>query len=243
MASADLTAPSNPRERYREIGSWLEDQCATLAPGSPLPSETQLAKKFGVSRMTARHALESLRSSGLIERRQGAGSFVARPALHRQESVLHSFSEEIRRRGETPSSIVLDKGLRTDPRQALMMRLNPHEPLVRIDRVRCSDGTPMAHEVTYLPNRLSGVLDEDLADGSLHEALKSMGVNLSRATGYITSRLATDQECRILHQKSPTPLLVETRTVTDTIGDVVESTVTAYIGSRWAIDTSASVMR
>lgn len=243
MTGTELSTPSAPRERYREIRTWLEELCATLAPGSALPSETKLAKKFGVSRMTARHALETLRSSGVIERRQGAGSFVAQPALHRQESMLRSFSEEIRRRGETPSSIILDQGLRTDPGQALLMGLAPHDPLVRLDRVRCSNGVPMAREVTYLPKRLGDALQADLAHGSLHETLQGMGVHLSRATGYITSRLATDQECMILRQEAPMPLLIETRTVTDSLGEVVESTETAYIGSRWAIDTSASVSR
>ncbi|MDO5093810.1 MAG: GntR family transcriptional regulator [Propionibacteriaceae bacterium] len=239
----DLAHDKATRAGYAAIGVWLEEQCRVLPPGTRLPSETQLAKQFEVSRMTARHALETLRNRGLIERRHGSGSFVALPALHRQESVLRSFSEEIQRRGETPSSMILDQSLGTAPNQALLMNLDPREPLVRIDRVRCSNGEPLAREVAYLPGRFKEVLSIDLTSRSLHEALANLGVKLSRATGYITSRLATAEECAILRQHEPIALLVESRILTDVSGEPVESTETVYVGARWAIDTSATVVR
>lgn len=64
---------------------------------------------------------------------------------------------------------------------------------------------------------------------------------LARTSGVVTSRLATAEECRLLLVDEPTALLVETRTVTDPEGTPVETTETAYIGARWAIDTLGSV--
>ena len=53
------TADEQDRPRYREIGEWLEEECGRLPAGALLPSEPQLADRFGVSRMTARHAPSS----------------------------------------------------------------------------------------------------------------------------------------------------------------------------------------
>ncbi|WP_412053664.1 GntR family transcriptional regulator [Arachnia propionica] len=242
MAGAASDETGKRKQRYVEISDWLIARCAELPPGSPVPSEAQLAEQFKVSRMTARHALETVRATGRIERRKGVGSFVAPASLHRSESVLRSFSDEIRRRNGEPSSVVVEQGLVVLPSQALLMGLDPHEPLVRIDRVRCSDGIPVAKEVSHLPGKLKAILGEDFATASLHEVLRGLGISPARATGYMTARLATPGECELLRQDPPAALLVETRTVTDAKGEIIESTETAYVGSRWAMATSAAVL-
>ena len=235
------TADEQDRPRYREIGEWLEKECGRLPVGALLPSESQLADRFGVSRMTARHALERLRESGRIERRRGVGSFVAEPHLHRPDALLRSFTEELRARGMAASSTVLEAGLVVRPVEARALGLDPKSTLVFIDRVRCADGTPVARERVHLPERYRAVLEADLAGGSLHAALRGAGAVLARTSGVVTSRLATAEECRLLLVDEPTALLVETRTVTDPEGAPVETTETAYIGARWAIDTLGSV--
>jgi GntR family transcriptional regulator len=227
--------------RYREISDWLIAKCAELPPGSSLPSESELAEMFGVSRMTARHGLEILRLSGRIERRQGVGSFVASPALHREESVLYSFSEEMRKLGYVPGSVVVSQGLVIEPSQAIVMGLDPKQPLIKIDRVRHANGDPIAREIAYLPSRFRQLLQQDLSTGSLHTSLKELGVTLARAAGFVTARLATPRECELLDQSPPAALLIESRRVMDEQGEIVESTETAYLGSQWAIDTSAIV--
>ena len=243
MARATSDKREKRKQRYQEISDWLTAQCATLPPGSAVPSEAQLAEQFKVSRMTARHALETVRAAGRIERRKGVGSFVAQAALHRTESVLRSFSDEIRRRDGEPSSIIIEQGLVVLPSQALLMGLDPHDPMVRIDRVRCSDAVPVAREITYLPGRLRAVLERDFATASLHQALRELGTTPARATGYVTARLASPEEGELLRQELPAALLVESRTVSDTDGKVIESTETAYVGTRWAMDTAAAVSR
>lgn len=71
--------------------------------GDLLPSETQLRPTHGVSRDTAVRAIEQLVSEGLVQRRQGVGTFVTRTSLHRQPGFLLSFSETIRAQGWIPS--------------------------------------------------------------------------------------------------------------------------------------------
>lgn len=228
--------------RYQEIGEWLVEECSRLPAGTLLPSESQLATKFNVSRMTARHALEKLRESGKIERRRGVGSFVADPQLHRREAVLRSFTEEIAARGMVASSIVLDMSLVVRPSEARELGLDPKSTLIAIDRIRCADGVPVARERVHLPEeKYRAVLDRDLSAGSLHAALLDLGATLTQTRGVVTARLATLEECNLLQVEAPAALLVETRTVSDSNGVPVENTETAYLGTRWAIDTLGAV--
>lgn len=238
---ANVSAKTTPKQGYREIAAWLSERCGELPPGSPLPSELQLAEMFSVHRMTARHALETLRQAGKIERHQGAGSFTAQPPMHRDEAHLRSFTEEIRRRGEVPSSTVVEHRLEILPERAMLMGLDPRQPLVRLYRVRRADDVPLALEVSYLPGELADALEQDFSNSSLHQWLRDSGHNLSSATGFMSARLATDRESKLLGQEPPTALLVESRIIRDRDDRVVESTETAYLSSRWAIDTSASV--
>lgn len=101
--TADLTQGMLPlwyqiAERLRaaiEIGRFK--------PGNTLPSEAQLVERFGVSRTTARAALDQLKQEGLISRRSGKGSIVLSPRVEQPLNILASFSEHMRRRGLQPS--------------------------------------------------------------------------------------------------------------------------------------------
>src|SRR5438270_14090771 len=76
-----------------------------LKPGDAVDSERELAKIHHVSLMTARHALGELQREGLVERRRGAGTFVAPPKIHFNK--LTSLSEEMASRGLSARSRLL----------------------------------------------------------------------------------------------------------------------------------------
>ncbi len=69
--------------RYEEIANHLRRLVAELHPGDLLPSETELSRQFGVSRMTARHAVQVLEREHLLHRRKGRGTFVIPRPVHR----------------------------------------------------------------------------------------------------------------------------------------------------------------
>ena len=229
----------HPRPRYKAIEEWLTDQCRVLPAGSLLPSEAELASKFSVSRMTARQACQNLANAGLVERRRGAGTFVAPPRIHRKENVLLSFTEDMELRGMRSSSRVLRAHLISSPDTAIALGLAPTSWVVELVRVRFADGVPLALERVYLPGEFSAVLEYDLENGSLHSALRSMGRVISHAHGYVTARLATEDEGEPLELELPASLLVESRVIYDDSDRPVERTETSYVASRWVIDTGS----
>ena len=75
--------------RYQEIAQSLREriQANAAAPGTRLDNQRSLAREFGVTLMTLRQALEVLERDGLITRRHGLGTFVARPSI--DYDILH----------------------------------------------------------------------------------------------------------------------------------------------------------
>lgn len=84
------------------------------------------------------------------------------------------------------------------------------------------------------------MLDTDLESTSLHERLAGLGRAPGNARGHVLARLATE-EARHLGLTLPAALLVEERLITDVAGRPIERTQTAYVGSRWVMDTGSFV--
>jgi GntR family transcriptional regulator len=222
--------------RYQQIERWLRARVLESVPGDPLPSETELAERFNVTRMTARQAMQDLAREGLINRKRGSGTFVAQRPIHRHEGFLMSFSEDMRRRGMVASSQILDASLRPATVADLeALRLPNGARVVSIARLRLADGLPLAIENAVLRPELAGVLAANL-EGSLHEALVDLGYLPRIAHSWITARVATKKEAELLSLKPRSPLVVERRIIYDANDVPFEHTETAYVAERYVID-------
>jgi GntR family transcriptional regulator len=157
-------------------------EASELLPGDPVASERELARLHKVSLMTARHALAGLEREGLVERRRGAGTFVAAPKIHFNK--LMSYTEHMSARGLVPRSRVLvAKIVDHDAEVAARLALPAAAPLVKIERLRETGDEPFALETCYLPAKeFANLIKAPLGRASLFGILQQeFGVELAYA--------------------------------------------------------------
>lgn len=237
------SAAGEPLPHWRRIELALRSRIGELAPGDALPSDAELCREFGVSRMTARNAMTRLADEGLVVRISGRGSYVAEPSTHRRADRLLTFSHEMRRRGRRPSSRLLVREIRPSTQtEAAALGIRRSEPVVVVRRLRCGDDQPVALETAVLVAAVgSVVLAADVEGGSLHEALAAAGWHLRRGSATIGAAAATAEDARLLGLRRGDPLLVERRVIADSHGRRIEATESRYPADRYALDVQFDV--
>jgi len=182
---------------YKRIQSAIRQKidAGKLKSGDVVESERELAKLHNVSLMTARHALADLAREGIVERRHGAGTFVAPPKIHFNK--LLGYSEQMASLGLTTRSRIVSSAILTGEHEiAARLALSPSERLVRVERVRSAGSEAIAHEVCYLSaTEFDDLIDAPLDRSSLFAALqRNYGIELAYADEEID---ATDADHRI----------------------------------------------
>jgi len=182
-------------------GQWKAEQA--------LPSERNLSELLGISRVTARKALEVLFERGLIRRSQGSGTFIT-PRLEQPLSRLSGFSEMLRHKGFVPSSQWLDRSISLPTHEELIrLGLSPNDKVARLKRLRKADDTVMAIETSTLPASI--IARPDAVGDSLYEYLERIGQPVVRALQHIQAINASDEFAALVGIAPGTAMLLMTR--------------------------------
>jgi GntR family transcriptional regulator len=158
--------PESPLPLYAQLESILAAEIASgaLPPGSRLPNEEQLVERYAVSRTTVRQTIQNLVRRGLIEIRRGKGTFVLQPKITQELTELSGFVEDMQSLGRHASARLLDKQtVAASESVARQLAIAAGTPVVRIQRVRLADDSPLSFDETYLPREIGErILENDL---------------------------------------------------------------------------------
>ena len=246
------------KPRYAELAEEIRNGITNRhwLPGDVLPSETEFCKIFGVSRGTVVRAVDELQQEGLIHRRQGVGTFVTRPSLHRKPGFLQSFSETVRRQGMTPTHKLIEHRALTKDEAA---QYGCNEAATLLKRIRFVDSVAWAIHTAIVPDRIVVQTPEISSDTtsaetastytkpkhqpnvgdpefSLYETLERANVKVDQAYEAINTRLATTEETVLLDTTEPCAVMLVHRRSVDSRGTLIELSEAVYLGECYTYD-------
>lgn len=165
----------------------------TLKAGSKLESEPELARRYQVSRMTVRQALDLLLADELVTRKRGSGTYVREnPRRGRRLNRLRSFAQELAGSDEAVTSQVLKASEEKAPQEvAEGLGMEVGDAMSRIKRLRLVGGVPAAVQDAWVPYAVApGLARDPLLDGSLYRTLtEKHGLKLRWADQTMTAAL------------------------------------------------------
>ena len=208
-----LLQRDSPVPLYYQLKELIREQLLQSSPTPPdtrIPGEEELASTYSVSRMTARQAVTQLVNEGVLYRRAGKGTFVARPKIERKLARLTGYYEEMGSRGLHPGTRVLKQSIVEAGRKlAQLLAISPDDLVIRIFRLRLADGEPMALQTVHIPNcRCPALVNDDLTKFSLYQLLEQKyGLKLGHAQERISASVASRQQALLLAVPKDAPLL------------------------------------
>ncbi len=214
MPARAALAPSGVEPRYLRLKRHVLRQIAAgiWTSGDRIPSEGDLTREFGISRMTANRALRELADQGAITRVQGVGSFVAGPKAESTMVEVRSIRDEIEQRGQRHSTEVLELGpAAADATLATAFGLPNGAPLFHSRLLHAADGRPLQLEDRYVnPASAPAYLGQDFSAVTPHAYLTRVAP-LEQAEHVIEADLPSKEVARQLGITGTEPVLVLNR--------------------------------
>lgn len=222
---------------WQSIAGTLRQEISSghYGPGDRLPTEAQLAARFGVHRHTLRHAMSALADEGIVHARRGAGVFVAQLPTEYAIGKRVRFHQNLISEGRVPAKKLLSivtRAAQDSERRALALcagaRVHDYEGL------SLSDGQPVAHFRSAFPAGRFPDLPAYLRDhGSVTRALDLCGVtDYTRASTRMKAKLASATQALLLRIREGAPVLHTIGINVDAQGRPVEFGNTWFAGDR-----------
>lgn len=234
--------------KYLQIANYIREQILTgdFAPGSEVPSERQLAETWRVARPTAGRALETLRREGLVESRQGSGTFVREVRAHRRPLHRYHRYRQMGAQYAGGESLVIVRAEIADAPSYVIeaLRLEPNAQAMVRERIISRSETGASEIATsWWPADMATqaprlLVRESLGGmGSVRYVESVTGRVASYARDQVAARLATTAEVRALGLGSePSAVLVYRHTVFDQSDDPLEFAEATYPPDLWTIE-------
>lgn len=234
----DVVDSGLPTPLYHQIYVLLRDQILSgaFAEQARIPGEHELVARYGVSRITARRALDELAADGLVVRRRGRGTSLAAPVQSPPfDANISGLLENLLMMGLKTKVRILEFGY-VEPSESIRqaLQLEPGTNVQRAVRVRSYRGEPLSYTVSFVPEHIGRAYTRrDLAATPLLALLERAGCLIGSADQVIGATLADSVVAPRLNVKVGSALLSVTRTVFDPDGRPVEHIRILYRPDRY----------
>jgi len=233
---------------YHQLVVLLRNRIYTgeISAGELIPGEKDLCREFGVSRITAKRALNELADAGLVVRERGKGTrVVKRPPPPAVTASIEGWLENISLMGIGTEARVLEFGyVPASEDIAHALEVGAGIDVQRAVRVRILDGKPMSYLVTYVPSQIGRQYDrDDLNKRPLLHLLERAGVDVASARQTISATVADAQVASALSIHAGAPLIEVRRVVRDAADRPVEYIRVLYRPDLYRIEMSMRRIR
>jgi len=228
---------------YYQLANLLTQKILSceLHTGDRLPTEVELVKQYGISRITVRQALRLLEEEGLIRREVGRGTFVTEHRPFTQALKVEGSLEDVISLGHNPVKVIDIQTVKASPEDAEKMGIPVRSPIVRATRIRLYNDEPYSHIVNDLPADIGKRLTKnDWKGGILKFIEDKLAIPLRDAEQTVRASLADAQLARLLNTKVGAPLLAVERVVRTDHGRVVERVRTHYRSDMYSMKVHLS---
>ncbi|WP_163652326.1 GntR family transcriptional regulator [Listeria sp. PSOL-1] len=203
--------------------------------GAAIPAERHLAEMFHVSRMTVRQAIQGLVDDNVLQRRVGAGTFIAEKKLTERLEAVTSFTNLMRQEGKTPSTRIVSYGIKpASTQEQIALQLPKNSNVMKIERIRYGDLVPILFEVAAIPEKIASLLTKEDITHSLYHAIESnIGQPIGEAEQTMEAALVSERIAPYLDVKVGSPVMKLKQITTLEDGRPFEFTRSQYVGSRF----------
>lgn len=225
---------------YQDLIDKLLEQISTMEKGAKLPSERQLCEDYNVSRTTVRNALGFLVNSGVLYQIQGKGTFV-RERSRENLSNYYSFTEQTKRNGKIPKSIVTSFKVRElNDKERQVFDDTSIEEVIVFDRLRLADDMPMMFEKTVIPYQRFDKITKDLLEKTaLYEIFaNNFNTKITNVRERFQVSSLTKKVADFLKLKDGSAALKITRFSYDIENNLIEYTTSYARGDMFYYETS-----
>jgi GntR family transcriptional regulator len=193
-----------------EIRAELDELLNEFYPGQKIPSERVLSERFGVARMTLRHAIETFILEGKLERRPGSGTYISNQC-YSLSARCRSFSSEMKSRGLEPGNkLLVAKIISADKVNSSKLRIPLNAKILKFSRLRFGNDIPMAYQTTSIPVSYIGLIEDLELEGSLEDLLQNkFGIAITTSRTEISGDFADQKIAKLLEIETTTPCLVK----------------------------------
>lgn len=241
--------PQRPTARYRQVADDLREgiKRGTYGPGAALPSQPELARKYGLNQTSISRAISLLESEGLVRTEHGRGSYVLDvPTVKRVRHIPprgngsgSSFAESLRKAGLQPSTNLVQAEV-VDPPDVVAkhLGLSDGEQTLLRKRHMFADDKPVQVATSYIPLDIAGGVDiafPDTGPTGLYKRLAERGFKVVRFVEEIEARRPTAEEVEFLRISSGQQVLEVVRFAFDRLGRAIEVVVNVFPSQLWKL--------